>query len=348
MTIRFNVREHAMGYTHLGDPEAEAADGAGNTRQRETRDIGVVVFDGFSLLAAGVIPEVFEMANEIHAPRSKGRPLYDVRFYSAEGGSVAWSSAVSVWTYACDPKAARAFDALFIAGGDGARRAARDTLVIDWLRAVSPRTDVIKAIGEGRMLLDAAHVEETKDGFDQGVQVKPYVSHSNEMAYHTDDRNEPAKTALALVERDLGSEAAREIAARLASNGVAEPIAHVPDGRGATSAERVRASARWLKQNCERAISVSDAVRVAAMSERNYLRCFKQEIGVTPSEYLLHVRLERTSQLLTETDLPIGTIARRCGWGNGDRLAKIFRKRMATTPSEYRIRARSQAPDNET
>lgn len=113
--------------------------------------------------------------------------------------------------------------------------------------------------------------------------------------------------------------------------------------RNGTPVDRVRATAIWLRNNYGRAISVSDAVRVAAMSERNFLRHFKQEIGMTPSEFLLQVRLDRTVTLLMETDFPIGTIARQCGWGNGDRLAKIFRRHLDVTPSEYRSRARSSA-----
>lgn len=330
-----------MAYTRLDDPENGAASDSGNKGRRETRDIGVVLIDGFSLLTMGVIPEVFQLANEIYAPRSKIRQLYDVRFYSAEGGSVAWSSAVSVWTYACDARGAKDFDALFVVGGEGARRAARDRRVIDWLREVLPLSEVVKAIGEARTLIDAAGA--TRNG--HALSATQYVRTEKEEAHHPSDRNEPARTALMLVECDLGSHVAQEIAERLSLNGAAEPTAGFPNARGATVAEKVRASARWLKQNCEMAISVSDAARIAAMSERNFLRCFKQEIGVTPSEFLLQVRLERTSQLLTETDLPIDTIARRCGWVNGDRFAKIFRKRLAVTPSEYRMRNRSLASD---
>jgi AraC family transcriptional regulator, glycine betaine-responsive activator len=41
----------------------------------------------------------------------------------------------------------------------------------------------------------------------------------------------------------------------------------------------------------------------------------------------------------------VDKIARRSGTGNGDRLAKIFRKRMALSPTEYRARSRSASQD---
>ncbi len=74
------------------------------------------------------------------------------------------------------------------------------------------------------------------------------------------------------------------------------------------------------------------------MSERNFLRRFKLEMGVTPSDFLLHARLETACGFLAETELPVDKVARRCGMGNGDRLAKIFRKRLLVSPTEFRQR----------
>jgi len=76
------------------------------------------------------------------------------------------------------------------------------------------------------------------------------------------------------------------------------------------------------------------------MSERNFLRRFKMEMGVTPSDYLLFVRLDMSCRLLGETNLPVDKIARRCGIGSGGRLSKLFRKHLGTTPTEYRASKR--------
>jgi transcriptional regulator GlxA family with amidase domain len=335
-----------MVYAGLDNPDNGAASTSGKRRRRSVRDIGVVLFEGFSLLTAGVIPEVFQVANEICVARSRGDALYDVRFYSAEGGNVACSSAINVWTYACDARNAIGFDALFIVGGEGAQNAARDERVVSWLREVLPLSEVVKPIGEGRMLLEAAGGSSSRHSHDPvGLSQQLAGRVGSDLGDET-DRYEPAKTALMLVKRDLGVDVAREAAGRLSLNGSPIIASVLSDSNTPTRAEKVRASARWLKENCGRPISVNEAVRVAAMSERNFLRCFKQEIGVTPSEFLLRTRLEMTSRLLAETDSPIDKIAKHCGWINGDRLAKIFRKRMGLTPSEYRIRARGLAADD--
>lgn len=104
--------------------------------------------------------------------------------------------------------------------------------------------------------------------------------------------------------------------------------------------EKIQASARWFEANCDRPIAIDEAAQVAPMSERNFLRRFKIEMGVTPSEYLLYVRLDMCCRLLAETGLPVDKIARRCGLGGGGWLAKLFRKHLATTPTEYRASKR--------
>jgi transcriptional regulator GlxA family with amidase domain len=104
--------------------------------------------------------------------------------------------------------------------------------------------------------------------------------------------------------------------------------------------EKIKASAKWLETNGQRHISIDEAAQIAGMSERNFLRRFKIEMGVTPSDYLLYVRLDMSCRLLVETDLPVDKVARHCGIGCGGRLAKLFRKHLTTTPTEYRMRTR--------
>jgi transcriptional regulator GlxA family with amidase domain len=145
----------------------------------------------------------------------------------------------------------------------------------------------------------------------------------------------PLRIALKVVEDDLGAEIARRIAASV------EPpfdrhFTVTPHRTVPKVSHRIQAAARFLEMNGNRPIAIDDAAQIASMSERNFLRRFKLEMGVTPSDYLLHVRLEMCCRLLSETSLPADKIARRCGLGDGGRLSRIFRKHLGTTPSDYR------------
>ena len=107
--------------------------------------------------------------------------------------------------------------------------------------------------------------------------------------------------------------------------------------------EQITASARWLEANVERPVSIDDAAQVAAMSERNFLRRFKSEIGMTPSDYLQRARLNMSCKMLVESSLPVDKVARRCGVNSGAQLARLFRKYLSTTPTEYRARNEAAA-----
>ncbi|MBN3786480.1 helix-turn-helix transcriptional regulator [Burkholderia sp. Ac-20353] len=98
----------------------------------------------------------------------------------------------------------------------------------------------------------------------------------------------------------------------------------------------------WIALNYDKPVKMRQAADLVAMSERTLLRHFAREIGKTPSAYLMHVRLARACTMLECTGLPADSIARRCGLGSGEYLARLFRQHFGQTPIEYR-RAHSSA-----
>jgi transcriptional regulator GlxA family with amidase domain len=311
--------------------------------QAEVKRIAILLFDGFSLLGAGIVAEVFHMANELSSAKTRNECTYDVRFLSVEGGNVACSSSVRVWTDGLDARHYGGFDALFVAGGRGADDAAKDDRIIEWVRRVNSKTTVVKAISEGRRVLEAAGIvgASANDAQRYGNAMIHLVR--DEQSADAGDRYESMKGALLIVKRDLGLEVSRNVAEKLMPGSAAKLVSILGDSGAASAGDKIRAAARWLQDNCERPISVVDAAQVAAMSERNFLRRFKIEMGITPSDYLLQARLAVTCALLTDSELPVDKIARRSGMGNGDRLAKIFRKRLLISPTEYRMQSRREA-----
>ena len=303
-----------------------------------TRRIAIVLYEGFSLLGAGLVAEVFHMANELASAGADRAQTYDISFLSADGGNVRCASMVRVWTDGLDARHYTVFDALFIAGGKGARAAASDERLIGWLRRVHTKTSNIRSIGEGSLLLEAAGIGASEKAYQFSSCLRQVGC--DEKSAEADERFEPMKGALSMVKRDLGLDVARAIAERLVPGSSARFVPLLSDGGAATAGEKIRIAARWLQENCERPISIADAAQVVAMSERNFLRRFKLELRMTPSDYLLQARLAITCSLLVDSELPVDKIARRSGMGNGDRLAKIFRKRMMVSPTEFRMQRR--------
>jgi hypothetical protein len=53
------------------------------------------------------------------------------------------------------------------------------------------------------------------------------------------------------------------------------------------------------------------------------------------------VRVDFSRKLLEETDLPLKTVAFRCGFHSANHMRVIFARRLDTTPRDYRQRFRN-------
>lgn len=65
---------------------------------------------------------------------------------------------------------------------------------------------------------------------------------------------------------------------------------------------------------------------------------FRRETGQTFSQYLLHLRMEESKQLLLESNLDITEIAYKTGFNSQSYFIKVFRAQTGQTPKEYRKR----------
>lgn len=293
------------------------------------RVVGIVVFDHFSLVEAAEIAEIFDRANQIRATSASSAPLYRTAFYSSSGEPVSSSSRIAV--LAKPLPESPAVRALFIAGGDGIGAATHDARLKAWLPRAHANATTVWPIGNGGALLRAAGLAERHASADAAAE----ASSSGDAGSEYQALSSAMRVALDIVQHDLGPQVARRIVNALTWPGLAKPASVVEDSTLSTG-QRVRAAARWIAEHCDRRVSVMAAAQVADMSERSFLRHFSAEMGMKPSDYLRHVRLELASALLVESDLPVDKIARRCGMTSGQCLARAFRQTYNISPTEYR------------
>ncbi len=305
-----------------------------STRRGITR-VEIVLFDGFSLPRIATIIEIFQQANELTQAQFHGEPCYAVSLVSSSGGKITSSSAVDVWSEkASFHRATSSTILLFIAGGEGAKRAAYDDRLSGWMRQRYAISTIVYPISEGKLILDAV-------GLPGRYDVPPHDQRNARDNHRQNQSRNPTsaiQTALQVVREDLGAEMARYVTHALLPP-MREPsdasLVGIPSARRIS--DKIMASARWLDANVDHPISIEFAADMAAMSERNFLRRFKTEIGMTPSSYLQHARLKLSCRMLLESQLPVDKIARRCGIGSGGQLAKLFKKHLAITPTDYRL-----------
>ena len=106
--------------------------------------------------------------------------------------------------------------------------------------------------------------------------------------------------------------------------------------------ELIQISAKYINNNFERDISLGDIARFVFLSPSYFTRAFKDEIGISPINYLLKVRVERAKELLAETDAKISSIALNVGFSNQQRFNEIFKKYTKLTPLQYRKQSQNK------
>jgi AraC family transcriptional activator FtrA len=105
----------------------------------------------------------------------------------------------------------------------------------------------------------------------------------------------------------------------------------------ATGPDPARASMEWMSAHLAEPITTAELASRCHLSSRQYLRRFRAASGTTPYQWLLDQRIRRARELLESGDQTIEDIARCCGFGDAAALRSHFRRRVGTSPTQYRI-----------
>ncbi|CAL9448134.1 GlxA family transcriptional regulator [Streptomyces sp. enrichment culture] len=149
--------------------------------------------------------------------------------------------------------------------------------------------------------------------------------------------------SLALIADDLGEAAALRIARQLVmylkrpggQSQFSVPLEQVSTTR------RVEDLRHYVLRHLAEPLTVARLAEHAHVSDRQLTRVFKNELGTTPHAYVESVRVEQARHQLESTDATLERVAAATGFGTVDTLVRAFRRRLDTTPTEYRRRFRT-------
>ena len=145
--------------------------------------------------------------------------------------------------------------------------------------------------------------------------------------------------ALAWVEEDCGAglahEAARELVLFLRRPG-GQPQVSVSLASQASEMTSIRELQIWIAEHLETRLSVEDLANRMAMSVRNFERVFTREVGTTPSQYVLQMRVEAARRLLERSDGGLKQVASAAGFSSVDVMRRAFVRLLGISPRRYR------------
>ena len=128
---------------------------------------------------------------------------------------------------------------------------------------------------------------------------------------------------------------AQAIAIHLARN-YAETVKESHSGSPSLPGFKLRQISNWMAEHMAEDFSLDQLAARAGVSKFYFTRLFKNAMGVSPSRYLLTLRMDEARRLLRETKRSVVEIALDVGFANPSHFARFFRRETGLSPSDYR------------
>ena len=99
---------------------------------------------------------------------------------------------------------------------------------------------------------------------------------------------------------------------------------------------------QYVEQSYSEPISLKSAASIAALESTYFSSYFRAKVGITFTEWLRQVRIEKAMELMKASDSSITHIAYEVGFGDLRTFERAFKKHTRMTPREFK---KSVAPE---
>lgn len=306
----------------------------------------IVAYDGLRHMEYAIAAEVFALVRP-----TLGVPWYDAFVVSADRGRLRGLAGLQVTPTAPFERIAQARTIVLPGWRDDVERI--PPRLLDAVRAAAARGARIVSICSGSFVLGQAGLLDGRRATTHWLyadlfrRMFPAVTYADDVLYVDDGDIVTSAGCMAgvdaclhVVRRDYGARIANMVARRM----VAAP--HRDGGQAqyvetpvAPVAERgIGVAMDWARRRLDRSIAVDEMAVRAAMSPRTFFRRFTRQMGVPPSAWLQGERIGRARALLEAGELPLDTVAQRCGYDSPETFRTAFRRSTGVAPGQYRRR----------
>jgi len=150
--------------------------------------------------------------------------------------------------------------------------------------------------------------------------------------------------ALAMVEKDLGPEAARSVAHKLVMHqrrsGGQSQHSEILDL--APKSDRIQNALNYARKNLSHALSVEELAESVSLSPRQFSRVFAAETGQSPAKAIEGLRLEAARLMIEQSRHPLEVIARETGFRDRRHMREVFMRGFGVPPQAIRRAVRDE------
>ncbi|MBQ8954652.1 MAG: helix-turn-helix transcriptional regulator [Clostridia bacterium] len=127
-----------------------------------------------------------------------------------------------------------------------------------------------------------------------------------------------------------------QIYAKLGQLNMARELRSYDAQSSKTDPELMDSARLYIDQNYMRDISLDDVSAFTGFSKCYFSRIFKQQFGISFSDYLRQKRVNMAAELLIHSHQPIQDISINAGFGSIATFNRVFKEARSCTPSRYR------------
>jgi AraC-like DNA-binding protein len=95
-------------------------------------------------------------------------------------------------------------------------------------------------------------------------------------------------------------------------------------------------SIRFINENYPSKIAITTLAKMENMCMTTYNLLFKEQLGISPTKYIIQLRLNHARSLLESTNLSIEEIGLLCGYPDINFFSRVFKTYVGVSPSNYR------------
>ena len=92
----------------------------------------------------------------------------------------------------------------------------------------------------------------------------------------------------------------------------------------------------YIEKHYTEKILISELCNIIHVCDDKLTRLFKKQLGITPTEYIIQMRIARSMELLKTTSLPLEEIAIMSGFASNSYMTRCFKQKVNITPGKYR------------
>lgn len=311
--------------------------------------IGFIVPQRFQLMSLAALT-AFELANM--PPRG---PSYDIQLLSERGGLIESSSGMTLQTKAFgDP----AFDTVIVGSITEMKIPPFDPALIAFVKEAAQASRRIASICSGAFVLAEAgllngrratmhwaHASEFRARFPNVVTQEDRIFINDGPVWTSAGMTAGIDLALALLDNDLGADAAKLVARLLVMNqrrlGGQKQHSALLDLT--PKSDRIESVLAHIRRNLRNPLTIEELADVANLSARQFSRAFLAETGQSPAKAVEQLRLEAARFMIEQGRHTINVVAQETGFADRERMRRAFVRTYGVPADILRKNARRDA-----